>query len=758
MSQKSHGYSNKHALPDNPAFIDFTRSDGDSTLWPQNTTRVIDEEGCVNFMQPLGLDEPLSVKWRVGVGDAISVALKLPPGQPHVLRGFPSGYRMFDHHKGKSETPRHDVYLFGSETKARFRSVPEFIPHALWLMGDGSDPCKCKYCTKKPQREITSSMGNLLRSSSQSPSPSRPYRPKPERIDRKKDIMTKPRLADRLQSSKTYAAVQKTNLSPHIQAKNTMLVERNNNLREASRPSSQGSLPRWFRTGELVWCALEPAIMGPGDEAIKFWPAIIDEVKLGIDPTPLAANLTAEQSSAPWATRQFTKYQVQFLAISKSYLLPDHMVIPYQSHIVPHSILKEMSERPIKDWDFDAAKLASFDPCPSRPASPPTFISSLTPFALALQIASMFSQFWCLTDEWEAKLTLPSATPRPPPPPSSLQSAIEFAGSNNAYVGSISSGPRGTLPPIRPVNQTRFQGMWWGGERIWADELVRLKVPRSCLAPAGAQHIFAPSAPGNKAKSLIDSQGHDRDPAAYGALSRGVFMKIDTICIAEGTGSRECRVCGMLYELADADWEDPNLPRNVESISTGIPSTTIASAGQSPGPRESHFFALPPPPAGYKFRPILAPGYEAALSLSIISGRYYPGLLQHPLMTPYLNDVMPLSPETMMSVSHLWALEGLFGGYKNSVDPTKYKPHREKMISDATKGAMDALVEHVQEREARAQAQKEADARNVAEEAQKTAEEAQKTAEEAKKAAEMETDQQTTTQNAVQEDTPMDLD
>jgi hypothetical protein len=78
MSSHSHrNHSNKHALPSNPAFIEFTRSDGDSALWPTNTTREIDEEGCVNFMQPVGLDEPLSVKWRVGVGDALSVALKL---------------------------------------------------------------------------------------------------------------------------------------------------------------------------------------------------------------------------------------------------------------------------------------------------------------------------------------------------------------------------------------------------------------------------------------------------------------------------------------------------------------------------------------------------------------------------------------------------------------------------------------------------------------------------------------------------------
>jgi hypothetical protein len=211
----------------------------------------------------------------------------------------------------------------------------------------------------------------------------------------------------------------------------------------------------------------------------------------------------------------------------------------------------------------------------------------------------------------------------------------------------------------------------------------------------GAQHIFAPSGPGNKSKLLAESRGADSSP--YGAISRGVFMKIETIFIVDGVGQRECRVAGMLYELADSDWEDPNLPRNVDSISNGA-----SSAGQStklaiPG-SSGDFFALPPAPTGFKFRPILAPGYEVVLCLSLVSGRYYPRILQHPLMKPYLNEVIPLDPTTMLSAGHLWALEGLFGGYKNSVDPTIYKANREKMMSDASREAMLAIQEHVKER------------------------------------------------------------
>ncbi|KAJ6518874.1 hypothetical protein C8R45DRAFT_8229 [Mycena sanguinolenta] len=699
MSHRSH--SSKHALPDNPTFIEFPRSDGDSSLFPTNTTRIVDGEGCVNYMQPVGLDEPLSVKWRVGVGDAISVAKQLPNGKSYVLKDFPANYRMFDHHKGKADAPRHDVYLFGSDSRARFRSVPEFIPHAVWLMGDGSDACKCKYCTKKPQREITSSMGNLLRTSA-TPSPTRPAKPKTEKPEKKNVLTKQPRLADRLQNTKTYAAVQKSvalpKASSHIQTKNVMLVERNNDLRAACRPTSEGNLPRWFRDGELVWCSLAtPIVRLDEGDAIQFWPAIIDEMHPRIDPTKIPLDdVPADAASTPWVVRQSTIYKVQFLAIQRSYLLPDASIIPYQTYLIPSTILQAMVDRPVPEWDLSPDRLTAFDPCPLQPGPFPTFSDALTPLALALQIASTLSGFWSLTDEWDAKLTLPPIV-RPPPPPSSLQFAIEFAGANNANMGSISSGPRGQgPPPLRVIHQTRFQGFWWGGERIWADDLVRLKVPRNCLAPMGAQHIFAPSGPGPRSKLLAESRGGD--PTPYGASSRGVFIKIDTIFLVEGSGKRECRVTGMLYELADFDWEDPNLPRVGDSISNGAPATV--QPPKLPNPRASgEFFALPSAPAGFKFRPILAPGHEVVMCLSLISGRYYPHILQHPLLRPILNDVIPLDPTTMLGAAHLWALEGLFGGYKNSVDPTVYKGNREKMLMDAQKDATEALLEHLKEKQ-----------------------------------------------------------
>lgn len=118
------------SIPQNTHFLDFERSDGDSGKWPTDTTEIVDSEGQVNFMMPLELDSVAAVRWRLGVAQGLSVALNLPgenlrshhksmvltsylAGPIYALRDWPEGYAFYDHHKGKSEDPRHDIYLFG---------------------------------------------------------------------------------------------------------------------------------------------------------------------------------------------------------------------------------------------------------------------------------------------------------------------------------------------------------------------------------------------------------------------------------------------------------------------------------------------------------------------------------------------------------------------------------------------------------------------------------------------------------------------
>jgi hypothetical protein len=67
-----------HTLPPNPEFLDFERTDGDAKQWPTNTREVVDADGNVNYMKPLGPDEGSSINWRYQI--AMKVAEKL--GRP----------------------------------------------------------------------------------------------------------------------------------------------------------------------------------------------------------------------------------------------------------------------------------------------------------------------------------------------------------------------------------------------------------------------------------------------------------------------------------------------------------------------------------------------------------------------------------------------------------------------------------------------------------------------------------------------------
>jgi hypothetical protein len=67
-----------HALPTNPVYLDFERSDGDAKQLPTNTKEVVDKDGQVNYMKPLDLGDSSSIHWRCQI--AMKVAEKL--GKP----------------------------------------------------------------------------------------------------------------------------------------------------------------------------------------------------------------------------------------------------------------------------------------------------------------------------------------------------------------------------------------------------------------------------------------------------------------------------------------------------------------------------------------------------------------------------------------------------------------------------------------------------------------------------------------------------
>jgi hypothetical protein len=481
-----------------------------------------------------------------------------------------------------------------------------------------------------------------------------------------------------------------------------------------------------------------------------------------------------KEDHAPFQVEQSTLYLVELFAVNKSKRLYDNQVIPYQAYIPSDDLICSLQAVTPEHLNFDKDSVAKFNPYADD--NPPPFHEAAGPYAVALQIASNTSQFFSVTDEWEFSYTIPPPTPTPtppppplplPPPPShptlqadnSLHAIINAASRlNSASIAVTNTSPQtymnlsGSQPAMSqpeldrlkehilgpqrelratssgPYIQIRFQGLWWGPERIWVDDFVRLKVHRHSLAPHGAQDISPPAGPSKSAREAYQLTG--RDVSEIGAGTRGVFMRVDSLfaveSVREGRRRKECRMGGPLFELVDEDWEekeDEKVKQHGMSSNFAISTTSNATSNTTLNPANVNANAdtntdtngatlkhvkspsqppaayLPPqPPIGYKFRPILSPGNEAVVSLSLLSGRYYPGLLMHPLLSRELQRAaqVPLDEGGILKFGHIWALDGLNGGFYCSVDPDKFQSSRTKMLEKADREAYVQLQQHKQ--------------------------------------------------------------
>lgn len=79
MSQPRSIGKGPYELPSNVVYLEFPRTDGQRSRWPQNTTEMIDPQGHVNFMLPVpDLETSLNRKWRVEVGKKVAEMLRKP--------------------------------------------------------------------------------------------------------------------------------------------------------------------------------------------------------------------------------------------------------------------------------------------------------------------------------------------------------------------------------------------------------------------------------------------------------------------------------------------------------------------------------------------------------------------------------------------------------------------------------------------------------------------------------------------------------
>ncbi|KAL5512998.1 hypothetical protein ACEPAH_3396 [Sanghuangporus vaninii] len=531
-----------------------------------------------------------------------------------VLKDWPEGYHFYDHNKGHlaSGKVRHDLYLVGSRNVARFRSPAEFIPHAYWLMTNPAQDrskCACKYCAGKPQREISDAMG-LSQRQSESASLAR-YVELPRREKRRHALPAR--------EGRVFATVRQVPNPIKLPKGPRQHVnpEREKDLRAILGPKTLGER-RWAREGELVWVKLDhPVSLNERQlesEEITFWPGMIEEVNFKAEAIPrrtdgaTSSNASDQKDTTrssngealdPWTIVHKSIYKIRLLVVSKTVVYGGDHIVPYQSHAPDGDLLSEVqsivfdldsgtseeiggivlpSDSQVEETEQALFKrFQSFDPFPSvKPQASrmedQKFYQETAAgaFATAIQIASHLSMYYTPFDEWEYKMQASA-------------DIFDFAHVGTTTAGLLTAAEEHALRQRHLgaqnggiATQTRFQGLWWGPERIWMGDLVRLKLGRYEIAPDGTETIKKPSGAGRRTLSeviqngdtpragdadvLMEIQGGE-DAARLGASSRSVFLRIDGLFVVQvptedGLGrENQVRMCGMLYELADDDWE-----------------------------------------------------------------------------------------------------------------------------------------------------------------------------------------------------------
>jgi hypothetical protein len=493
--------------------------------------------------------------------------------------------------------------------------------------------CQCQYCHKTSQVPISQDLGLRHATSVQL------------------KVLQKPVDPNTAKLRQVPHAKEKA-----LSSKNPNLVARMSDLRSN----------RYFRSGEVIWCALDPPIQGEhGHSRIEFWPGLVADLRL-------QSNVQRRDGDSSWKVSQSYQYKVKFLALGYSEVVLQDSLLPYQAYGPSPSLIERLRAEgdpnllnTVKNKVFQKKLRPLGADLTSYPQL--SFKEAATPFALSIQISTHLLKFW--TPEYE----------------------YMFLG----HVPSWDKSCQSDATRKTAFNELRHEGLWWGAERIWVDEVVRLVTFRAQVLQ-NTTHILSPSPQSER---------------------RGVLMRLNAIITQQGPGEKErsCKVAGTLYELAREDFQEdePNhasVPPvdhtdvssgagvqkfvtmhldNLQTSSTELP-VRLAPVRLAPSiPPNLATFQLPKPPPGCKLRPITPPGYEIVLDVDMIAGRYYPDILQN----RFLKHILETIHEDDAGISQLRALCGLETGAINSMECYKWCQNRSTMVQVAHDTALHELVE-----------------------------------------------------------------
>ncbi|KAF7294063.1 hypothetical protein MKEN_01452700 [Mycena kentingensis (nom. inval.)] len=380
--------------------------------WPVSTS-----------MNPVALDEPMAIKWRVEVGAAVGEFLGIgEDAERCVLRSWPDGYGMFFKERMLRNSLQRDFYLYGAP--ATFRSPKEFIQHAIWLMRKDRksiEPTWLKEIRrrgrKKPEKPAAH-ITTTAKSARHCPRAAMPVNLKPtpaakqsalkQRVNARppKKVWWKDLQAALEVSSKAGPAAGSKGVQPAVTT-----------VASTKIPPVASRFPR---TGELVWYLLDNPIQLSeySGAAIRFWPALVQQ-----------------QSRHPKVPR--TEYTIRLLASSMVlYTVDEASLLPYMAYEVDSDIKALIEVRVPRFWWITDLEDEGVD---LLNATEEDVDAVLTAYAVALEAAIKIRGSWTVSGPFEA----PAQT--------------------------------------QPEAGWQFQGVWWGPEHIRVGDLVRLNASRDDL-------------------------------------------------------------------------------------------------------------------------------------------------------------------------------------------------------------------------------------------------------------------------------------
>ncbi|KAF8580273.1 hypothetical protein K439DRAFT_1637154 [Ramaria rubella] len=726
-------------------FITFPVTDGDVLRRPDNMKPPAPSAREVNWHRTMTMEEKYACRWRNLIGQGIAKLMNKPENEKHCLQSFPEGYWMFDHNKGPISNIRHDLYLYGSKTAQRFRSPAEFIPHGYWLLTDStlnSKNCGCKYCGgggTKSQTEISEALGLPTNRGPTAVTGSTRMRigvqrPAKHHRSRGTGIVDPDSLwvaRESRQKQKTDPMWRWTSLRLELSVDNTRISD----LRSSRR----------FRVGELVWCPWEQVsrTKSQGKPVPLFWPAII--IDSSLEPEIHHGNSTHSSFTVHhrrlYSVLRFGASSEE-MRISFECILEEDDIMPWHayqidtfscsschdSHVqsqeecIAFRLALRTARRLLDVWAV-CNRLPITVPVPSVPEShshigPNDAISQRNDtnhkFSTSSQSGiaedrctpySTLYPFNLSAQRSPARLVLPGSV-------KNKKNPIRFSSAQPPALSSIfdskipgSSNPTPDTPRLqyqgRIVTEVRYEGLWYGAERIWMGDVIRLCPELDAFVATLNGDPFS------------ESKGVTASP---GAEMRCVLMRIHKIFARTSqTGSKECAIAGPLYEVALTSYTDPGDAETNESrIGTSQlpvadppilpwdmlhPQVPPPSDAKAKGDtREAHSYGPLVAPPGYSLRPLLPLASEVSLPASFIAGRYYPDILQWSFFTknqsPTQHDLSQFSLPVATEIREvqLLSLCGLAPGrFNHAVCVDVGLANRTRMLQDADRLARGEL-------------------------------------------------------------------